>query len=45
MEQVLFGATPDPAALPWAAALLCLVVIAAGAGAVLWRRLQAVEVV
>jgi ABC-type transport system involved in multi-copper enzyme maturation permease subunit len=45
VEHALFGATPDPALLHWGAALLCLAVLVGGAGAVLWRRLQAVEVV
>jgi ABC-2 type transport system permease protein len=45
LEHVLFSAAPDPSLLHWAAALVCLAIIAGGAGVVLWRRLQAVEVV
>jgi ABC-type transport system involved in multi-copper enzyme maturation permease subunit len=45
LEHVLFGASPDPDLLPWAAALACLAAIVAGALALVWRRLQAVEVV
>lgn len=45
LEGALFSLPADPDRLPWAAAVLCLALLSAAAGAVLWRRLQAVEVV
>jgi ABC-type transport system involved in multi-copper enzyme maturation permease subunit len=45
VEQALFQVPPEPGALHWLASSACLVLIVWGAGAVLWKRLQAVEVV
>jgi ABC-2 type transport system permease protein len=44
LEHALFGA-PWSSSMHWASALACLTAILAGAGVVLWRKLQAVEVV
>ena len=45
LQEALFQAPAESASLHWAASLACLALIVWGAGAVLWRRLQAVEVV
>lgn len=45
LTHALFGAAPDPTDLHWAVALGCLAAMTAAAGALVWRRLQAVEVV
>jgi ABC-2 type transport system permease protein len=45
LEGTLFSLPADPERLHWAVALASLVVLGAAAAAVLWRRLQAVEVV
>ena len=45
LEYALFGVSPEPVLFHWAGALACLAVMVAGAGVLLWRRLQAVEVV
>jgi ABC-2 type transport system permease protein len=45
LEGLLFRMPPDPARLHWAVACACLAAYSAGAWAVLWRRLRAVEVV
>ena len=45
LTHALFGVVPGPAELHWAVALGCLLAIVAAAGVLVWRRLQAVEVV
>jgi len=45
LEQALFGATAEAGSLHWTASAACLALMVWGAGAVLWKRLQAVEVV
>jgi ABC-2 type transport system permease protein len=45
LEHALFGVTPDSASLHWIASLACVGLFSWGAATLVWRRLQAVEVV